>query len=257
MLISRQVTSISRIVRRSLLALAALTALSGCGVDGDFGELSRTLSRDDIHDWIGRDTTAGIPISPSNFQLTDDERLLRDLAFPLIEPPQDRQKFGQVVREYGLIRTSPREAHDRTGYATQLMKTNARSPSARYAQLNDDIRNDSTRLPPLFETAGRVLDMDHKRRKSLAHVSSLGELERKNTLDRIAENGRVIAEVRASVTHRAASYRFALERLVISAPSPQAVDSERMLNQLQAAIDRYRNYPAPSWQREPSLAFQR
>jgi hypothetical protein len=259
---SRQRKSISRIWRKilgrkPLLALAALALLAGCGMQGDFGELNRTLVRDDIHDWVGRDDVAGKAISPSSFQLTDDERQLRDLAFPLIEPPYDRQNFDQAGREYGLIRTKSREASDRTAYLTQLMKLNDRSPSARYAQLTDDIRNDSTRLPQFFETADRVLDMDQKRRKSMAYVTGLGELERKDALNRIRENARVIAQVRTSVTQRAASYRFALERLVISTPSPQAADAERTLNQLQADITRYRNHPAPTWSREPSLAFSR
>jgi len=254
---SRHSCFVTRAWRRPLLTLAGLALLSGCGMQGDFGEMNRTLVRDDIHDWVGRDDVAGKAIAPSNFQLTDDERQLRDLAFPLIEPPYDRQNFDQVGREYGLIRTKPREAGDRTAYFTHLMKVADRSPSARYAQLNDDIRNDSTRLPQFFETAGRVQDMDHKRRKSMAYVSSLGELERKDTLNRIRENDRVISQVRTSVTQRAAGYRFALERLVIMSPSPQAVDSERMLNALQADIGRYRNLPSPTWQREQSLAFQR
>jgi hypothetical protein len=244
-------------LRRPLLALASLAALvslAGCGMQGDFGELNRTLVRDDIHDWVGRDDTAGKPISPSNFQLTDDERQLRDLAFPLIEPPYQRQNFDQVGREYGLIRS---KTTDRTAYYTHLMKENDRSPSARYAQLIDDIRNDSTRMPQFFETASRVVDMDQKRRKSMAYVAGLGEFERKDALNRIRENARVIGEVRASLSSRAASYRFALERLVISAPSPQAVDAERTLNQLQTEIARYRTAPAPTWSREPSLAFQR
>jgi hypothetical protein len=254
---SRHLRPCTRAWRRPLLALAGLALLAGCGMQGDFGEMNRTLVRDDIHDWVGRDDVAGKQISPSSFQLTDDERQLRDLAFPLIEPPYDRQNFDQVGREYGLIRTKPREASDRTAYFTQLMKIPDRSPAARYAQLNDDIRNDSTRLPQFFETAGRVQDMDHKRRKSMAYVSGLGDIERKDTLNRIRENDRVIAQVRTSLTQRASGYRFALERMVIMAPSPQAVDSERMLNQLQADIARYRSLPAPTWSREQSLAFSR
>lgn len=254
---SRQRTLISRILCAPLFAVAAMTLLAGCGMQGDFGELNRTLVRDDIHDWVGRDDRAGEPISPSSFDLTDDERQLRDLAFPLIEPPYHRQNFDQVGREYGTIRTTTREATDRSVYYNHLMKVNDRSPMARYARLTDDIRNDSTRLPQFFETAGRVQDMDHKRRRSLDHVSSLSEAERKDTLNRIRENARVIGEVRSSIGHRASSYRFALERLVISAPSPQAVDVERTLNQLQADIARYRNHPAPTWKEQPSLAFQR
>jgi hypothetical protein len=223
-------------------------------MQGDFGELNRTLVRDEIHDWVGRDDKLGRPITPSNFELTDDERQLRDLAFPLIEPPYQRQNFDQVGREYGLIRS---KTVDRTAYYTHLMGINNRSPSARYAQLSDDIRNDSTRMPQFFETASRVVDMDQKRRKSLAFVAGLGEFERKDALNRIRENARVIGEVRASLSQRAASYRFALERLVISTPSPQAVDTERTLNHMQAELARYRSAPAPTWQREPNLAFQR
>lgn len=240
-----------------MLALGAMTLLAGCGMQGDFGELNRTLTSDGIHDWVGRDNVARKPISPSNFELTDDERQLRDLAFPLIEAPYNRQNFDQAAREYGLKQETPLQASDRTAYHTQLMLLNDRSPSARYAQLMDDVRNDSTRLPQFFETAGRVLDMDEKRNKSLVYVTSLGALERKDALNRIRENARVIARVRTSLNHRVASYRFSLERLVISAPSPQAVDAERTLNQLQAEVARYRNFPAPTWSRESSLAFQR
>ena len=161
---SQQVKAIPRNWLRPVLgpvlALCALTLLAGCGMQGDFGEMNRTLVRDDIHDWVGRDDIAGKPISPSDFQLTDDERQLRDLAFPLIEAPYNRQNFDQVGREYGLIRTPALRATDRTAYHHYLMTVGDRSPSVRYAQLTDDMRNDSTRLPQFFETAGRVLDMD-------------------------------------------------------------------------------------------------
>ncbi|MFY9817967.1 MAG: hypothetical protein WA756_14285 [Pseudolabrys sp.] len=52
-----------------------------------------------------------------------------------------------------------------------------RSPSSRYAKLIDDIRNDTTRLSQFFETAGRVMDIDQKRQKSLAYVSGLNKSE--------------------------------------------------------------------------------
>jgi hypothetical protein len=55
-----------------------------------------------------------------------------------------------------------------------------------------------------------------------------------------------------SLTDRVASYRFALERLVIGTPETHA-EVERVLNQLQGQIDRYRTLP-PTWVREPSLA---
>ncbi len=44
-------------------------------------------------------TSVGAPISGDN--LTDDERPLRDLAFPLIEPPYDRLRWDAMVYENG------------------------------------------------------------------------------------------------------------------------------------------------------------
>ena len=137
------------------------------------------------------------------------------------------------------------------------MSSRYRSPSARYAQITDDIRNDVTRIPQFFETAARVLDIDQKRRKSLAYVSDLSPMERDNALRRIRENASLVSLVRAKLTQRVTGYRFALERLVIMTPSPQAVEVERSLNQLQAQIARYRTRSAPTWVREQSLANAR
>jgi hypothetical protein len=131
-----------------------------------------------------------------------------------------------------------------------------RSPSAAYARLIDDIRNDTTRLSQFFETAGRVIDIDQKRQKSLAYVSPLNKAERANALRRVRENINVLDIVRISLANRVASYRFALEHLVIMTPQIQAVDAERLLNQLQVQISRYDMLP-PTWAREPSLASAR
>ena len=131
------------------------------------------------------DAVAGKNTSPSGFTLTDDERQLRDLAYPLIEQPYDRQQWYSVAGEYGVIGADHRGKFDRTAYATHLFGSRYRSPSARYARLIDDIRDDTTRLPQFFETAARVLDIDQKRKKSLAFVSDLSDHERNEALRRI------------------------------------------------------------------------
>jgi hypothetical protein len=80
-----------------------LFILVGCP-NADFGRVRSSLVTDDIHNWVGRDAArdAGAPISL--FPLTDDERLLRDLAYPLIEPPYDRQRWYSVLGEWGVTR---------------------------------------------------------------------------------------------------------------------------------------------------------
>jgi hypothetical protein len=77
--------------RRRACALTVLSLLGGC-TNGDFGEVRPSLVRDDIHDWVAYDAIAGQSTWPSRFDLTDDERQLRDLAYPLIEPPYNRQQ---------------------------------------------------------------------------------------------------------------------------------------------------------------------
>jgi hypothetical protein len=239
---------------RAFFLAAALTVLAGCATQGDFGEVHPSLTREDIHDWMSNDAIAGKQTSPSTFELTDDERQLRDLAYPLIEPPYSRQQWYSFLGEHGAIGVEHRGAFDRTAYATNLFGDKYRSPTARYARLIDDIRNDITRLPAFYETAARVLDIDQKRRRSLAYVTNVGQHERENAMRRIRENAAIVSMVNTWVVRRASSYKFALERLVVMTPSQQAVEAERAISQLQASGAQYRRLPPGQYGREPSLA---
>lgn len=267
--------------RRTTMAFAALLLLGGCGTPNtDFGEVRSTLVSDGMHDWIGPYASAGR--KASRFELTDDELALRDLAYPLIDPPYDRQQWYSVAGEYELYRPTRGPAFDRTAYTKWLLSGDGpsplaryspqldevrhdvasflspheRSPSVRYARLMDDVRNDTTRLPQFFETATRVLEIDLKRKETLTHFADVSPSERKNAGLRIRENAAIVALTREKLLQRESSYRFALERLVITTPSPQAADVERNINQLQALIARY-SAPAPTWVREQNLAAAR
>jgi len=225
-------------LRLPLLAAVALTLLPGCSANGDFGRLRPSLVHDDIHAWMGP-AAAGVSTKdhPKD-QLTDEERRLRDLAYPLIEPPYDRNRWSSVIGEYGLA-SRPRHYPDRAAYAARLFQTAYRSQTARYNKLIEDIRNDVVLLDPFFAAAHYVADMDSKREKSLAYVSRLTPEERNNAFQRIGENRAIVLWVRGSLAERAASYKIALERLVIAAPSPVAVEAERSLTLLQQRIGAY------------------
>ena len=221
---------------------ASLLLLTACGTKGDFGrERSHALSfSDGIHDWMGpaaigstSGPTSGAPIW--QHQLTDEERRLRDLAYPLIEPPYERNRWTSIMAERGFWAT-PHRFPERTAYATDLMRTAYRSQSARYSRLMDDIRNDITRTDAFFAVAHYVADMDRRRAKSLGHVSNLTREEHHNTVRRMQENEGIIRWVQASLNERAASYQMALERMVIAAPSPMAADAERTLIQLRERL---------------------
>jgi hypothetical protein len=215
-----------------------LALLGGCSANGDFGRVRPSLVHDDVHAWMGPEAVNRVGEPASSYDLTDDERLLRDLAYPLIEPPYARQRWFSVLNEYGLTQASRHDwvVWDRTVYAAKLMGSAYRSATARYAQLTEDVRNDITRVGPFLRTATRVADMDGKREKSLAYVSELSELEALNAIARIRENALIVAWVCRSLHARIDSYQFALERLVIATPGQPALEGERTLTQLKARV---------------------
>ena len=71
-------------VRRSFPALALVlmaAALGGCS-GGDFGRTRQDMRSDDMHRWLGAEATGSVGIKASQFQLTDNERQLRDSPIP-------------------------------------------------------------------------------------------------------------------------------------------------------------------------------
>jgi len=217
----------------------AVAVLPGCSSTGDFGRLSDALVTDGIHSWVGREAAASAGAPVSTYNLTEDERTLRDLAFPLIEPSYDRLRWDAVVYEYGTKRSFQRElwAFDPTAYYQHLQATPHRSSAGRYNQLIDDIRNDIVRIDPFFMTARRVVDLDRRREASMEQIAALTPAERLDAQARVDENSLTIAWVRNSLDQRCASYRFALEHLAVAEPQPIAADADRVLTELQQQIE--------------------
>jgi hypothetical protein len=226
-----------RDVRARVVAVLALSALSGCSSVGDFGRLHPDLVSDGIHDWVGRDAarSAGAPVSEE--RLTDDERALRDFAFPLIEPPYDRQRWDAVISEYGINRNKNEMWLDNpTSYYAHLQATDFRSTAGRYSHLIDDINNDTVRIDPFFAIARRVVDLDRRRTASMTHITDLSPEDRADAYARVGENSLTIAWVSKSLSVRCASYRFALEHLAAAEPEPAAADADLAITHLQQQI---------------------
>ena len=237
--------------RWTAIAALALLALTACGTrptvpnrpftgtgNADFGRVRPSLVFDGTHDWMGDDVSRRSTNAVWRHQLTDEERRLRDTAYPLIEPPYDRQQWYSAMAENGFwSRSFPYP--DRAAYASRLFQTAYRSQTARYAKIIEDIRNDVNRLDPYFATARYVAEMDRKREASLAHVSHLTPEERANTVDRMRENAGIMRWVQAALHERVAAYQIALERMVIAAPAPMAVEAERSLSHLRERISFY------------------
>jgi hypothetical protein len=223
------------ILSPTLALLWISVTLGGCS-GGDFGRTRQDVINDDMHRWIGGEATSSIGLRPSQFQLTDNERLLRDLAYPLIEPPHSRPAWKSVFGDYQPLPSPWRQqaVFDRTAYGRMLIDEPHRSHSSRYAQLMEDVRNDITRFEPFFADAVRVLELDKKRNASLALVSELSPREGADAVARMQENTLIVQWVQQCLERRISSYRWALERLVIQAPDNMAADADRLIGELAA-----------------------
>jgi hypothetical protein len=219
----------------ALALLLVAVALGGCS-GGDFGRTRQDFLNDDMHRWLGGEATSSVGLRPSQFQLTDNERLLRDLAYPLIEPPHSRPAWKSVFGDYKPIPSPWRQAvvFDRTAYGRVLIDEPHRSHSSRYAQLIEDVRDDISRFEPFFADAVRVIELDGKRNAALSQISELSPRERADAIARMGENTLIVQWVQQCLERRISSYRWALERLAIQAPDGMAADADRLIGELVA-----------------------
>jgi hypothetical protein len=224
-----------RLFGTAMLLAAVGASLAACS-GGDFGRTRESMRSDDMHSWLGSEVTGSLGLKPSQFQLTDEERQLRDLAYPLIEPPLSRPAWKSVFGDYKPL-PSPwqqKVLFDRTMYGRTLIDEPHRSHSSRYAQMIEDVRNDITRFEPFFASAIRVIDLDKKRNASMARVSALSPKEKEDAVARMQENSLIIQWVQQCLEQRVSSYRWALERMVIQAPDGMAADADRLIGELAA-----------------------
>ena len=214
-----------------------LVLLAGCA-NGDFGRVKPSLVKDDMHAWVGTEAPGRQGRPPSKFPLTDAERQLRDLAYPLIEPPYDRQRWYSVLAEYRpQRRTSTGPIPIARPMPTKLLATPVRSQNARYARLTEDIRNDVVRVDPFFAVARYVLDMDKKRAQSLSTLRRIEQRMRRTTRARAWPRTLPSSTgCRNRCVHASRLIRLALEQLVVEAPSPMAAEAERSLTLMQTRI---------------------
>lgn len=72
-------------------------------------------------------------MAPVSLNVTDDGRTLRDLAFRLIEPPHDRQRWNAIVHEYDIDHHFHRAwwIDGPTAYYNNLMEADYRSTRLR------------------------------------------------------------------------------------------------------------------------------
>ena len=219
---------------RLTILVALAIATPGLAQTGDFGRPKPSL----LEGLIPRQFWQGPVTGYSWYPLTDLEQELRDRSYALIRPNEPRGNWNIYIAGFGIAHLLPPPMiyYDHTEYARMLLSTPARSEASSYNRVIEDTTADGGLVRPFVAVACAVADMDSKRQKSLAYVGELSGDEIANALGRIYENKLVTAWVHRALHWRLASYRYALERLVISVPSQLAVETERALKRFEAIV---------------------
>src|SRR2546423_6869557 len=127
-----------------IASLIAALSVGGCGLYGDFDRVRPSLATDEANARIEREELIRGGKTPSNFPLTDEERQLRDLARAIIPPPNDRNRWDTVFRDYvldeiewlGPANDKPEPAKfDRAAYWKHRPEDGRGSTAAAYASL--------------------------------------------------------------------------------------------------------------------------
>ena len=212
---------------------------------GDFGRPRESIFADDYYPWLW-DEYYWLKQRPPEAEgpYTDDERTLRNLAYAILLPPEDEHRYSfltianvDFVELWRRWFSQPRP-FDVERYARCLVAKHFRSDTGRYAQLIDDIRADIGRVGPFFYMANRVLEADALRRRSAQFVSHLPREVLVAAGARTVENRHLIDVVYDGFRQRIASYRYALETLLVLTPSPKAVEAERAIFVLEEKLKR-------------------
>lgn len=219
---------------RLKIGIALALALPGLADAGDFGRPKPSLFEGLIPQQFWKGPVTGY----SAYPLTNLEEELRDRSYALIRPNEPRGKWNVYIAGFQIAHLLPPGmlGYDHTEYARMLLATLARSEASSYNRLIEDMAADGGLVGPFVTVACMVADLDLKRERSLVYVNELWEGEIAHALGRIGENRLVTAWVQRALHWRLDSYRYALERLVISVPSHLAVGAERALQRLQAIV---------------------
>jgi hypothetical protein len=217
---------------------ACLLLLPACTRNdaGDFGRRPDTVVTSSILPKAGLVSAwwRGEPMSLYPF--TDDEIEMRERAWRFLMPSHDKANLSQAIAELAYTRVLPPIPHSgHNHYHLLLMTEEYRSVASRYAKLGQDVEADRLLMVPFSQAAARVCAADRTRALALNDVKQLTHIQREQAVARIAENRMLVDWVRRDMRDKAASYRHALEQIVISAPMREAIRAEQALLALESA----------------------
>ena len=221
-----------------LLCCAVLVA--GCSrPTGDFGRAEPSVIHDTIMPEAGKlaARVRGEPVS--EFILTDDEKLLRDLGWGLIRPPWAKDWIGGTKVELARTRVLPEKEGKVpvTLYSVFLGSEKFNSSEARFDRIAADARGDTKLVPPFCEVAARVEASDRERLAAVSRRDMLTQDTFEGANARVWENRAYIGWVAQALRFRIQAYQTATDHFEIETPSGSRLwDTNRAIKELEDVV---------------------
>ncbi|WP_306262242.1 hypothetical protein [Pararhizobium sp. IMCC21322] len=240
--------SAGRIAASALLA-AMMMSHATPSLGGDFGREDSGVMDRKILPLIGGFVARYREEPVSYFNLTDEEKLLRQQARRLIAPPHARDWIHAIASRVQRYRvTAPLDHRLSTNaYYAYLRSDRFRSTAGRYGRLSADMAADAALIPAFFARANQVTASDTIRIEAVATFGPYGDerfavqspLLRPTTsvqtaaYARVYENKELIDWADRAVAFRIESYRNAIERLAIEEPDERVGLADGELQRLE------------------------
>lgn len=239
-----------------IVAIALAAVLNAPVFAADFGRGESRLLDRQVLPLVGSFIARFRKEPVSHFNLTDDEKLLRQQAQHLIAPPHARDWFHQIAAKVQRYRMSaPIDQHlSPDAYYAYLRSDRFRSTAGRYNRLSADMAADAALLHPFFSRAAHVTASDVMRLRAVGvydgrdpnpPVYQRPIIRQNRSLAaeaeaRVYENKEIINWAERAVAFRIESYRRAISRLVIEEPTGRAGLADGELQRLEFMFEKAR-----------------
>lgn len=230
----------NRLCALLLPVLGAAVLLAGCSRPaGDFDRAKPSVIHDTIMPEAGK-LAARVRKEPvSEFILTDDEKLLRDLGWGLIRPPWTKDWIGGTKVELTRTRLLPEKDGKVpvTLYSVFLGSERFNSSEARFDRIAADARGDAKLVPPFCEVATRVKAADKERLAAVSRRDILTQDTFEGANARVWENQAYIGWVAQALRFRIQAYQTAVDHFEIETPSDTRLwDTNRAIKELEDVV---------------------
>ncbi|HVX72416.1 MAG TPA: hypothetical protein VHB19_06395 [Devosia sp.] len=224
----------------AVVVIAVAAALGGCARPiGDFGRAEADPLHDQMMPTLGTARAMASREPVSSFNLTDQEREMRDRIWRYLVAPHAYDWFGDIAVELQRTRILPisTKAAPTDKYYRWLHGTAFASSRVRYSRLGDDITADIALMPAAFAAICAVQQVDRQRGIAANGMPQLEDRMRADAAARQAENQAQIDWFVRAVTMRYSAYNYALDHLLVETPHDNAVAVNGLLSDLDVYVE--------------------